>query len=131
MPRGEASVDPMLRPVRLRKRSRPLLIGLGLISTSRLLSVLQVLLLLRVSLLHLLRLLLVFLLEFLVVPLLLRVELFLLLLVFLVHLWIARVGRSGAGMRLNILSVRCRGGRNIVLWPRSRRVVAWLRCRTV
>jgi hypothetical protein len=87
----------------LRKRSRPLLVGLGLISASRLLSVLQVLLLLRVSLLHLLCLLLVllfdllvsrwtslplcqplvvlflFLLEFLVVLLLLRVELFLLL----------------------------------------------------
>src|SRR5260370_39933609 len=125
--------------------------GLGLISACRLLSVLQVLLLLRVSLFHLLPLLpvllfdwlisrwarllreppvvlLLLLLEALVVLFLPRVQLFLLLLVFLVQFRVSRVWRCGAWMRLNILSVRWSGGRNIVLYPRSRRVGASLRC---
>lgn len=59
--------------------------------------------------------LLLLLLEFLVVLFLPRVQLFLLLLVFLVQFRVSRVWRSGAWMRLNILSVRCSGGRNIVL----------------
>ncbi len=55
------------------------------------------------------------LLQFLVVLFLPRVQLFLLLLVFLVQFRVSRVWRSGVRMRLNILSVRCSGGRNIVL----------------
>ena len=34
-------------------------------------------------------------------------------------------------MRLNVLCVDCVGGRNIILWTRSRVVGAWLRCATI
>ena len=72
-----------------------------------------------------------FLLEFLVLLLLLRIELLLLLLVFLVLLRVSRVWRSGARMRLNVLSVYCIGGRNTIFWTRSRYIGARLSCTAV
>jgi hypothetical protein len=85
-----------------------------------------------VPLLHLLVLLLLLLLEFLVFLILPGDQLFLLLLVFLVPLGIPRVRRSGRAVRGEISSVGCTAGPwNIIIRTRSPSIGARLSCGTI